>query len=98
MEEFAKFLVDYKKAAGDNEEDDDVDANELDILFDSTGREECNGLAPGTIMGNFTRLKSCLFSKFKPLGFQNDIQIGTPVSSESVSLAVVPFFLRRLSG
>ncbi len=66
-------LLITKRPQAKSEEEDDVDANELDILFDSTGREEYNGLAPGTILGNFTRLKSRLFYKFKPLGFQNDM-------------------------
>ena len=42
--------------AGDDDEDD-VDANELDILFDSTGRDEYKGLAPVSNLGNVTRLE-----------------------------------------
>eukprot|EP00985_Skeletonema_marinoi_P032059 scaffold38022_cov219-Skeletonema_marinoi.AAC.1 len=73
MEEFAQFLVEYEKNPGEEDDVDDDGENELEMLFSSTGREEYNGLAPGSILGHFTRLKSRLFKRFQPLGFQGDM-------------------------
>lgn len=77
MEKFAQFLIDYRKSSSYEESDDDdyydEDEDEIEVLFESTGAKPYNGLAPGTILGHFTRMKSLLFDTFRPLSSQGDM-------------------------